>query len=56
MDNLGVKFELRGVKEALNLFSPKVVSKAVRYALDRSGKAIKTDITKEISRGYNIKQ
>ena len=56
MDNLGVKFELRGVKEALNLFSPKVVSKAVRYALDRSGKAIKTDITKEISKGYNIKQ
>ncbi len=56
MDSRGVLFELKGLKEARELFSPVMVSKAIRYALNRSGNAIKTDIVKEISKTYNMKQ
>jgi hypothetical protein len=56
MNEAGMVFQLKGLDEALQMFSPGVVSKAIKYALDRTGKAIKTDIVKEVSRGYNIKQ
>jgi hypothetical protein len=56
MDNLGMEFKLKGLDEAMKTFSSKVVSKAIRYALGRSVNAIKTDVAKEVSKGYNIKQ
>ncbi len=56
MDSLGLEFKLKGLDEAMKTFSSTVVSKAIRYALDRSGKQIKTEITREVSQGYNMKQ
>ena len=56
MDSLGMEFKLKGLDEAMKTFSSKVVSKAIKYALDRSGKQIKTEIVREVSQGYNMKQ
>jgi hypothetical protein len=46
--------ELKGVKEALEAFDPKIVKKAIRSTLDKTGTYGKKEIVETISSEYNI--
>jgi hypothetical protein len=48
------KFELTGVKEALDTFSSKKVRQAIRSTLDKTGTFAKREIVTEVSSKYNI--
>jgi len=52
---IGVKFELKGVKEALEQFDSKKITGAIRSTLDKSATQGKQQIVKAVSDNYNIK-
>lgn len=52
---MDVKFELEGVKEALEMVSPDLARKAIRSALDKTGTFTKKEIIDGITGEYNIK-
>jgi hypothetical protein len=49
-----VSVELKGAKEALETFNPKLVMKAIRSTLDKSATQMKKEFVTEISSRYNI--
>ena len=52
---MDAKFELEGVKEALEMVSSDMARKAIRSALDKTGTFAKREITDGIIKEYNIK-
>lgn len=47
--------QLKGVKEAMEAFDPKIVKKAIRSTLDKSGTQVKKDIIDMVSGLYYVK-
>jgi hypothetical protein len=50
-----VNLELKGVKEALELFDPNTVRKAANSAINKVAQQVKTDISRRIREDYNIR-
>ena len=50
-----VEIELKGVKEALEMFDPKIVIQAGRTAINRTAQSARTHASKKIREEYNIK-
>jgi hypothetical protein len=47
--------KLEGVKEALEMYDPKIVKQAIRSTLDKTATQVKQDIVEDVSTNYNIK-